>query len=555
MTPRIHYETVLVAVEAFATQALRLQILDPSDRDHGGFRCPEHWVCEPLAAANMFASLTTLHQTPDSQYYRSSELLERMHLAMKFIIRSQHKDGTINAYFYGAMRAAPTVALASHALLRAHRWLSRKNQHEELLRPIRAFLRKGMEAIKHKAMFTLHDCWVAAAVLTEFDKQFNDRAAVAKAGSYLQDSIAINNDGIYSDRSTAYSMLSNAMLLILAEKFGRPSLLEYVRRSLNFFLHAFHANGEVATEFSHREDLENGMPTGYSVWKQMSIIDHNGYYASAGDATLTAYLRRLDHGFIRPNLNHPNRHFKKQGESRFLMTSDLGELLAIESERNNDWITRLPIPHQYEEVYPESNIARIRADKVSATIIGDKPILFALQNGGVIIDGFRIRYVYHGFRDYIPIGLEVDAGMYISHNEIIQYVYKPTPNRREVIPLNLQIFVEIEPIADGFQLRVTTKGEKRIPLQLEFGLRKEGNLYIGDVEYDLSETDIIFLDKEPARIVIGTDEIEIDGGVTEHKIYSFDDDWTVNLETARLLITPTTPYDGVIRVTCREREA
>ncbi len=551
MTTRIHYETVLAAAEAFAAQALRLQVLDPSGRDYGGFCCPEHWVCEPLAAANTFASLTTLYMTPDSQYYHNSELLERMHFAMQFITRSQHADGTIDRYFCGDIRAAPIVAFASHALLQAYRWLSRETQHEELLQRIEAFLRKGVEAIINKPVFTSHDCWVAATALVEFDKQFGDSAAVARAESYLQDGIDINRDGVYGDRSPVYSMLSNAMLLVLAERLNRPPLLEYVRRSLNFLLHTFHPNGEVATEFSHQKGVENGMPAGYNVWKNMSIIDHNGYYATAGDLTLTAYLRRLDNGLIRPNLNHPDRRFKKAGSSRFFMTADIGELLAIESERNNDWITRLPLPQPYENVYQQSNIARIRSDKMSATIIGDKQILFALQNGEAIIDGLRIKYIYHGFRDYEPAGLAVDQGVYLTQNEIIQYVYKPTPSRREVIPLNLQIFVEIERISDGFELRITTEGEARIPLQLEFGLRKQGNLYIGDMEYDLRQTEIVFLDKEPARIVNGEDEIEINGGITAHQIYSFDDDWTMNLETARLLITPTTPYEGVIRMTCR----
>ena len=117
--------------------------------------------------------------------------------------------------------------------------------------------------------------------------------------------------------------------------------------------------------------------------------------------------------------------------------------------------------------------------------------------------------------------------------------------------LNLRIFTEIEPISDGLELRVVTEGEARIPLQLEFGLRKQGSLYIGEMEHDLSQTDVIFLGKEPARIVNGEDEIEINGGVNLHGIYSFDDDWTMNHETARLLITPITPYEGVIRITCR----
>lgn len=551
MTVRIHYENVLAGVEAFAAQALRLQILNPSERDYGGFRCPEHWICEPLATANTLASLAVLYMTPDSQYYRDSELSNRLHLAMRFLTHSQRADGTIDGYARGEIRATPTMAETAHALFRAYRWLARENEHEALLQRIEGFLRKGLEAIKNKPVFTLHDCWVAAAALVEFDKQFADSAALGRAESYLQEGININSEGIYDDRSPVYSMQSNAMLFTLAEKLNRPALLEYVRRSLNFLLYTFHPSGEMATEFSDHKGEENGLPTGYSVWKNMSIIDHNGYYATAADLTLATYLRRIDNGLVRPNINHPNRHFKQEGVSRFAMTADIGELLAIESERNNDSIDRLPLPRQYEEKYVQSNITRIRKDQMSLTIIGDKQTLFTFRNGEAIIDGFRIKYIYHGFRDYEPTGLAVDGQQYLTQNQVIQYVYKPTSTRREVIPLNLRIFTEIELISDGLEFRITTEGESRIPLQLEFGLRKAGSLYIGEMMQDLSETDIIFLDKEPARIVNGTDEIEINGGITAHKIHSFDDDWTMNRETARLLITPITPYEGVIRLTCR----
>ena len=117
--------------------------------------------------------------------------------------------------------------------------------------------------------------------------------------------------------------------------------------------------------------------------------------------------------------------------------------------------------------------------------------------------------------------------------------------------MNLRIFTQIEPTSDGLELCIATEGESQIPLQLEFGLRREGSLYIGELEHDLAQTDVIFLDKEQARIVHGMNEIEINGGPTAHKIYNCADNWTMNYETARLLITPITPYEGVIRITCR----
>ena len=35
------------------------------------------------------------------------------------------------------------------------------------------------------------------------------------------------------------------------------------------------------------------MPQGYGVWKEMSIVDHNGYYASAGDLVLDVLLEAV----------------------------------------------------------------------------------------------------------------------------------------------------------------------------------------------------------------------------------------------------------------------
>jgi hypothetical protein len=210
---RIHYETVLAVVEAFAAQALRLQVLDPSERDYGGFRCPEHWICEPLAAANTLASLAVLYMTPDSQYYHNSELSDRLHLAMHFLTHSQRADGTIDGYARGEIRVTPTMAEAAHALFRAHRWIARKSRHQALLQGIEAFLRKGVEAIKNKPVFNSHDCWVAAAALVEFDKQFGDSTASGRAESYLQEGININNEGVYDDRSPAcWSMFGAALI-------------------------------------------------------------------------------------------------------------------------------------------------------------------------------------------------------------------------------------------------------------------------------------------------------------------------------------------------------
>ena len=545
------YRIVLEAVETFARKALELQILDESDKDYGGFRCPEQLVCEPWVAANTFSVLTMLYFTRDSTFYTSPELLERMQLALQFVLKSQYPDGTIDAYFCGDMRAASNVAFAVHPLARAYRVLSRRHdEYQDMLTSLETFLKRSAEALICKPVFTPNHRWVAASALVEIDKLFVDHRAILKAEDYLRDSIDINNDGLYSEKSPVYNMLSNAMLLNIAKKLDKPILMEEVRRSLKFSLYNFYANGEVVTEYSNRKDAESGLPSGYPVWKEMSIIDHNGYFASASDLTLEMYLKRMDDGFLRPYVNNPDPNFRKEKTSRFLATSNIGELLAAELELNNDAVIRLPIQDVYEKVFPESNIVRIRNGKMSATIMGDNQILFALQNGNVIIDGFRIKYAYYGHRDFTPEELEADNGKYILWDEFTRWECGPTAKRREIMAVDLQIVVTIERIDNGVEMHILARGWERIPLQLEFGLRKQGKVTLGTSEYDLSATDIIFLGTEPAHITYGDDAITIKGGITEHKIYSFDDNWTMNHNTTRLLVTPMTPYEGRIRILC-----
>ena len=187
------------------------------------------------------------------------------------------------------------------------------------------------------------------------------------------------------------------MLFSLAEKLNRPALLEYVRRILNFCFILSTPTVKQRPSFRITKAERTVCPQAIAYGKicQLSII--TATTQTAADLTLSTYLRSINNGLIRPNVNNPNRYFKGEGISRFFMTADIGELLSIESERNNDWITRIPLPRQYERKYTQSNIARIQRDQTSLTIIGDKQILFALRNGQAIIDGFRIKYIYHGF--------------------------------------------------------------------------------------------------------------------------------------------------------------
>lgn len=543
------YKAIMEAAESFVRNALTVQVLDDSDPDYGGFRCPDLLVCEVWAAVNTFTTMTVLFFNPDSRYYRSSELFRKMKLALNFIIRSQYEDGTIDVHFSGEMRAASNVAFVMHSLVKAYKLFHREATDGETLGLVESFLRKGANALKSRPVFSANHRWVAASALVDFDKLFLDHSAVAKAEDYLADSIDINHDGLYSERSPTYGMVSNAMLLNIAKKLNKPYLIEHVRRNLNFSLYNFCSNGEVVTQYSLKPESETGMPQGYGVWKEMSIIDHNGYYASAADMVLDIYLQNMRDGYVHQYINIPDRNFGKEGGSRFFVTSSIGELLLVEDEFNNSAVQRLPLPGKYKRVFPDSNIVRIKDGKINTTIMGNNNILLSVHNGEAVIDSFRIKYTYYGHRDFLPKKLEVAARSYILRDWFNQWQAVPSPERFGPIDVDLNILTEYTPVENGIDINVSATGQKGVPIQLEFGVRKRGTLIANNKEYDLSTSEMVYLNGGDAIVKAGDDRLIIRGGLVQHRILCPDDGYTPNCCcTTRLMVTPLTPFQGKIQL-------
>ena len=69
MTTRTNYKSILALTEIYAGRALYSQVLEKTDWDYGGFRCPEKLVCEPWAA-RLDRNACSLLSNPGSQGVR-----------------------------------------------------------------------------------------------------------------------------------------------------------------------------------------------------------------------------------------------------------------------------------------------------------------------------------------------------------------------------------------------------------------------------------------------------------------------------------------------------
>ncbi len=543
MVHKLRYNALLSAVESFIKNALDVQVTDESSPDYGGFRCPDHLICESWSAVNTFATMVIIFFNPDSRYSHSQSLLDRMKTALNFIKRSQNDDGKMNIYFTGEIGTTSNLAYILNTLLKSYRLLLRDNGLDEIQNSLEQFLKKCVDTLKDKVAENTTERLVTASALIDYDKLFFDHLASSKAQSYLTDRVSINHDGMYSDKNSGLSMLSNAVLLNIAKKLNRSYMIEYVRRNLNFNMYDYPNYEEI-----DRYCMQSYSPFGYAVWKEMSIIDHNGYYATAGDMLLEKILNSMKDGYAHCHTDNALSGANCRDYSSFFFTSNIGEYLLVEEELENDGVHRLPFPTNYEKTFYESNIVRIRKKKVSATIRGNSRKIFSIENGQVSIQHLRISYNCNGYRYFEPKKLETNLGSYVLRDWHYNSQPDLQPNIISLVDADLSIIAEFNHDKDYFEIRLSANGMKGIPFFIEFGIRRRGKISINETEVNISDVGIVPMNSEEACIKCGDDSLTISGGVNQHRMYRSEDIWTRSLKTASIMITPITPFSKTIQM-------
>ena len=541
MTQQLRYKALLDAVESFIKNALDVQVTDESNSDYGGFRCPDHLICELWSAVNTFTTMVIIFFNSDSQYYHSQTLLQRMVMTLRFITNSQNDDGTINIFFLGKIKTTTNLAYILNTLLKSYRLITRDCSILKILNSLESILKKIVNTLKLDNEQQQTQRIAIASTLIDYDKFFFDHTASSKAQTYLADRVNINHDGMYINKTFGQSMLSNAMILNIAKKLNKLYMIEYVRRNLNFAIYNNDLSIESDTEFLHDEYS----PLGYGVWKEMSIMDHNGYYATAGDKLIEKLLDSIKDGYISYNksdllLSNDNYY------SRFFLTSYIGEFLLIEEELKNDGVNRLPIPNNYTKIFNESNIARIRKNKINATIKANNSDIFSIENGQVAIKYLRISYKCNGNKYFKPGRLEANHSSYILRDWF--FYSQPESNKHDPSIADLNIIVEFVYKNDHFEIDMSANGMKNIPFFIEFGIKKQDKLKINNKDIMVSDFDVVYIDSGKVMITCGEDSIGILGGKIQHRLYQNEDIWTRNLGTISIMITPITPFNDKIQI-------
>ena len=456
------YSSVVQLHDEGLAQMLDRQVTDPQSRWLGGV--PDEWgLHEPHGGAHLLQEAAAAYFHPESRYHKNADLYDRMKLAAGFLDRLQNEDGTVDLLTTN-FNSPPDTGFVVHLAATAAR-LAKMNGDDALLSLMEGFLRRAGLGMAKGGIHTPNHRWVVCAALAQIHDLFPDRQYRKRIGQWLAEGIDIDEEGQFIERSTGgYNATVDNALVTAAHLLKRPELLDPVRKNLDATAYLLHANGEVVTEISNRQD-SNTRRTMQGYWfalRHMAIRDGNGLYASM--------LKPLEPESIQ-----------------------LARLMAY-PELQQDLPATSPIPENYEKHLPLSAITRIRRGKTSVTIMHKRNSRWiAMRRGEAVINAVRFATSFFGKGQFLPSTFKHDHDGYHFGQKMQGVYYQPVtdPGRLPIDPTKwthlkgfrkqseicrLAYEGHIRETDQGFEVVVRAHGTGNIPLALEINLREGGEL-------------------------------------------------------------------------------
>ena len=475
----------------------------------------DHGLPTPRGTAILVSSLACAAGAPASKFFRSTELVEPLRLAVRCLLAAQHDDGTIDlpeTNFHSPPDTAFCLELLCPAcvLLRA----SPEPTLAAIAAELGQFIVKAGDALTTGGVHTPNHRWVVCAALASIHSLFPNPKYLARIAAWLAETVDIDPDGQFTEKSTSvYSPVVDRALLTVARLLGRPALLEPVRRNLEMTLYYVHPDGEVVTEASRRQDryTRGSMARYYYSYRTLALHDGDGRFAA-----MCRQIERTARGQLGSEL------------AAFLTEPDLCRALPANA----------PLPADYAKVFPYSNLARLRRGAASGTILAANTTLFSFRKNSAALEAVRFASAFFGKGQFTADALEVRDGRYTLRQELDGPYFQPlssdqiaagehvrmAPNgtlaadsRAARARSNVQTLaaaVEITEAGGKFTLAISVRGTDDVPVAIELAFRSGGTL--SGVEPVAGTKDAFLLRDGRGRYTLGDDTIEFGPGRAEH---------------------------------------
>ena len=468
-------------------------------------------VVSPMQTANLIQNLMCSYVSPESKYYQSKEILQRMTLAASGLLNLQHEDGTIDLISTN-FHSTPDLGFTIYPLALAYS-IMRKNKQQnygELPALLKKYLLNAGKALSVGGVHTPNHRWVISGALAWINSFFPNPQYKARVDQWLAEKIDIDPDGQYNERSTSvYTPVTNRSLIEMAKKMGYNSLFNDVRKNLDMTFYYVRSNGEIATESSNRQDKYNqsNMAGYYLAYNYMAIHDNDSRYAGM--------VKYIENTVPVSQLDYMLPYFLEDA----IMLQDLTKTT--------------PLPTSYHKYFKYSDIVRIREEKADMSIITNNTTFFTYFKGEAALEAVRLSSSFFGKGQFQSQQLEKDGDTYILSSTIYGPYYQPLPKEKipvdgeawgkvprtereqsEVQTLNTKIYITEK--RGKARIKVVVDGPKNLPVTLELGFRAGGTLSNVNAKQGIGNA-FLARNGEYATYSKGNDSIRIGPGIVAHK--------------------------------------
>jgi hypothetical protein len=482
------------------------------------------------SAASVAETLAASFVHPRSRFHDDGAVLERIRLAAEFLERAQSPQGNINLLSTN-FNSPPDTGFVVHGVATAAA-IGARHGRREITNVLQPFLVKAGGGMAMGGVHTPNHRWVISSALAQVNELFPDARFVRRIDEWLAEGIDIDADGQFTERSTlVYNIVCDRALVVMAAKLNRPELLDPVRRNLRTLPYLVHADGEVVTEISRRQDqFTRGNINGY--WfplTYMALKDRDGQL-SALARQVSPESSRLSTLLEYPELAQP--------------------LPAVQ-----------PGPDDFEKLFTQIGIARIRRGPLSATLVmGGSSRFFTLRHGDAVMEGVRFASSFFGKGQFIPDTAARGAAGYAFGQSLEAPYYQPLPKqitpetwtatrseRRQSEVCRVAQLAEVSEVKAGLQLRVRATGTSGVPLAVEICFREGGNL--DGCRPIPGAPGSFVLEKGTGVYRAGRSEIRFGPGSAPHQ-YTQVRGAEPKLPGVSVYITGFTPFDQLIKFEC-----
>ena len=505
---------------------LQKQVTDPNHR-HRGLMMSDDGLYYLGTGIGLVEAMGSAYLCPQSKYYKDKQTLGRIKLAMETIVRELTADGNVwlpTTNFNSPPDTAFAVFTAGTTAANALTYGA-----PELFELMKPFLVNAKRALLVGGVHTPNHRWMMCAALAAIHKVMPDAALVRRANQWLAEGIDQDADGQYTERSFGmYNTICDRGLLMCGIKMNKPELFAPVRKNLDAMLYLMHADYEVITEISRRQDaFQRVTMAGY--WfplAYLAVHDKNGKYAKLASA-------------MRP------------------VAWSLGTFLEY-PELINPVVSEEALPDNYERKFSAIGVTRIRRGNMSATMLDGNALFFAIRKGAAVINGVRIASAFFGKGQLQGRVRKVDGSYLIEQNLEGPYFQPFTPARNITVDTydstrherkqsevcKLKQSVLITETATGFKLRVRAAGTNDVPVSIEINFR-EGGEFQG-VE-KLAAADSYLLASGWATFKVGNDVLKVGPGTAPHK-YVEPRGSQKKMSGPSVYVTGSTPLDQTLEI-------